>query len=73
MVAPQSSEEQAALAELLNEPGVRVLESVEDRLWRLSIPIDLVPGLRARFNTLRLDKEVLYPAPQSHPAKNQPS
>ncbi len=69
VVAPQSPAERTELDELLKHPKVKVLESVEDRLWKLSIPTELVSGLRARLNTLRLDKEVFYPAPPSHPAK----
>lgn len=71
VVAPTAPEARAELEELLKNPKVKVLESIEDRLWRISIPSDLVPGLRARLSSLRLEEEVLYPAPQSHPAKQR--
>ncbi|HVF26685.1 MAG TPA: hypothetical protein VM943_00510 [Pyrinomonadaceae bacterium] len=71
VVTAQAPEERAELEELLKNPKVELLESIEERLWRLSIPTDLAPALRARFTNLRLEVETLYPAPQSHPAKQR--
>jgi hypothetical protein len=73
LVASDPGEDRTEIEELLNNPEVKVLESVENRFWRLSMPVDMARELRARLRGLRLEEEKNYPAPQSHPAKQRSS
>lgn len=73
LIPSDSSEDRREIEELLSHPAVTILESVENRFWRVSIPIATVLELRGRLRRLRLEEEKYYPAPQSHPAKQRPS